>query len=132
MGSKLEDAAESIDVKAEALTSAVCRSRRRKEWLARILTKRLAVVTAVIAGLTGVVALAANSRASFYPYETLSDTRPGPTTVVPTLVMVLTVLMALGFGVIWNLTRYEDFFGSNTYYGVARIDSGAEGHATPG
>ena len=73
------------------------------------------------------IALAANSRADVYPYyydSSLPDTRPGPTTVIPTLSMSLTIIMILGFDIILNHTRIGDFFGMATLYGVARTDSG--------
>ena len=133
MGSKLEEAAGSIGVEPRILASFPCRASRRRERLARLVASRLAFIAAAVAGLAGVMALAASSRASFYPYESsYSDTRPGPTTVVPTLAMALTILIAWGFGVVWNWTRYEDFFGVTTYYGVAGTDSGDNAHAILG
>lgn len=133
MGSKLEDAAESIGVDVRVLTSAPLRRRRRKEWLARFVTRRAALAATALGALTGAMALAASTRASEYPYSesSLPDTRPGPTTVFPTLGMALTILMVVGFDIVFNLTRYGDFFGIYTYYGVANADSGGEMDVTP-
>ena len=127
MGSKLEDAAESLGVDARVLTSAPLRRRRRKEWLARFVTRRVALVATAVAAVTGVMALVANSRADVYPYHydsSIPDTRPGPTTVVPTLSMALTIVLIVGFDIILNHSRIADFFGMSTLYGVARNDSG--------
>ena len=127
MGSKLEDAAESIGVDARTLTSASLRRRRQKEWLARFVTRRVALAATAVAALTGAMALVATSRADVYPYyydSSLPDTRPGPTTVIPTLSMALTIMMIVGFNIILNHTRIADFFGMATLYGVADDDSG--------
>lgn len=119
MGSNLEDAAGELGVDTLEFRTITSGSGRRKECIARFITRRWVFVAAAVASAAGAATLLASSRSSGYPWDhDPSNTRPGLTTIFPSLSMALTIVLYLGFEIVWNIANYEDFFGSTTYYGV--------------